>query len=180
MIEAKPRFYNERYYRSTLESQWAKMFDLYGAKYQYEPRLFNTRHGPYLPDFFFYDLGIWVEVKPVQPSNSEWEKLCDVAAQVDSICMFLIGFDTSVTGALARSTKWKYAPRVKDLLEDNAPWSTTAQYESRLGIVNSMTERHTHSSGDSAMQVMMSFKNENELAEYNKMINQKWIERGAA
>lgn len=65
--------YNGQRFRSRLEARWAMFFTLIGAKYYYEFEAFNLPHGPYLPDFWLPDVrgGLWVEIKPVSPSEHE-------------------------------------------------------------------------------------------------------------
>lgn len=59
-------------FRSRLEARWAVFFDAMGYSWQYEPEGFETPAGWYLPDFKVN--GIWVEVKPGEPSGLEIEK----------------------------------------------------------------------------------------------------------
>ena len=50
--------------RSRLEARWAVVFDAMGLKWTYEPQGFLLSTGPYLPDFYFEDWGVYVEIKP--------------------------------------------------------------------------------------------------------------------
>lgn len=79
-------------YRSRLEAKWATVFDEYKLNYEYEPRVFTTPIGGYLPDFYFNDHDLWVEVKPKYPSDDERTKLAAVEEQVSGRCWFLCGF----------------------------------------------------------------------------------------
>lgn len=51
-------------FRSRLEARWAAVFDHYSILWAYEPDVFETPAGPYLPDFLLPDLNTYVEVKP--------------------------------------------------------------------------------------------------------------------
>lgn len=51
-------------FRSRLEARWAALFDYYSILWVYEPDVFNTPSGRYLPDFLLPEIGAYVEVKP--------------------------------------------------------------------------------------------------------------------
>ncbi|WP_372809347.1 hypothetical protein [Litorivivens sp.] len=65
--------------RSLLEARWAMFMDCLKIDYLYEPEVFNTRHGWYLPDFYLPAAGVWVEIKPSLPSPAEREKAAHVS-----------------------------------------------------------------------------------------------------
>lgn len=60
--------------RSHSETRWASMMDFFGIQWLYEPRLFKTSHGVYLPDFYLPDIGAYVEVKGPFPTEDEVQK----------------------------------------------------------------------------------------------------------
>lgn len=60
-IETKWKGYR---FRSRLEARWAVFFEAMGWRWEYEPQGFQTRMGPYLPDFFLPDHECWLEIKP--------------------------------------------------------------------------------------------------------------------
>lgn len=64
--------------RSYSEVKWASMVDVLEIRWQYEHKLYETRHGMYLPDFFLYGASIYLEVKGPCPSQIEIEKAMDV------------------------------------------------------------------------------------------------------
>ena len=64
--------------RSHSEVRWASMMDALDLRWLYEHKLYQTRHGPYLPDFFLYGAGAYLEVKGPCPSQIEIEKAVDV------------------------------------------------------------------------------------------------------
>jgi hypothetical protein len=66
-MEALKTIYNGVKYRSKLEARWAKFFDLYGLRFEYEPTTFQLKHGLYCPDFYLPDLACYAEVKPLIP-----------------------------------------------------------------------------------------------------------------
>ena len=39
--------------RSLAERRWARLFDAFGIHWVYEPKVFKTDVGGYLPDFYF-------------------------------------------------------------------------------------------------------------------------------
>jgi hypothetical protein len=66
-IKAKPTEYKSFTYKSKLEAQHAKFFDLLGIDFRYEPERFYFIDEVYLPDFKLWmppnDTIRWVEVK---------------------------------------------------------------------------------------------------------------------
>lgn len=60
--------------RSHSETRWASMMDFLGIHWRYEPAIYQTRHGGYLPDFWLPHVGAFVEVKGPKPSGLEIEK----------------------------------------------------------------------------------------------------------
>ncbi len=71
-IETKYKGYR---FRSRLEARWAVFFDEIGVKWEYEPAGFDTRIGPYLPDFYLPIVGggTWVEIKSEHIDKSDRE-----------------------------------------------------------------------------------------------------------
>ena len=65
--------------RSHSETRWADMMDALNIDWLYEPRLVQTRHGAYLPDFYLPSAGLFVEVKGPQPTEVEREKAMDAS-----------------------------------------------------------------------------------------------------
>jgi len=74
VITAVPMRYRGTTFRSTLEADWACTLDALGVAWEYESLLVETSVGPYLPDFYFPDHGIWAEVKgPHGERLNKWE-----------------------------------------------------------------------------------------------------------
>jgi hypothetical protein len=102
LIKAIETTYRGVKFRSKLEAQWSFVFDLMGIEWHYEPQAFHTSHGPYLPDFFLPKTnrgkGSWVEVKAAEPTDCEYEKLCEVVGNTENtnfepsnLALFLFG-----------------------------------------------------------------------------------------
>jgi len=67
-IETVHRGYN---FRSRTEARWAVFFDHLDWKWQYEAEGYHLPSGPYLPDFYFPDQHMFVEVKGLPFTASE-------------------------------------------------------------------------------------------------------------
>jgi hypothetical protein len=78
--------------RSVLEAKWAYLFDKLGIKYLYEPRKFNTSAGGYIPDFLLTRFNIWLEIKPLPPTNVEKDKIISVSKQEQIVSLIFAGF----------------------------------------------------------------------------------------
>lgn len=74
-------------FRSRLEARWAAVFDHFEIKWVFEPDMFETPAGGYLPDFYFPDMNTYVEVKP-GPGQFSRVAVESVAKQTQ--CQFLI------------------------------------------------------------------------------------------
>lgn len=62
--------YNGYRFRSRLEARWAVVCDALGIRYLYEPEGFENADGErYLPDFYWPDFKIYVEVKADKEGN---------------------------------------------------------------------------------------------------------------
>lgn len=80
--------------RSHSETRWASMMDFFGIRWLYEPRLFKTQLGMYLPDFYLPDMDAYLEVKGAQPTEEEIQKAEDVQAQTGCPVIFAHGKPT--------------------------------------------------------------------------------------
>lgn len=79
-------------FRSRLEARWAVFFDAAGVKWEYEPEGFALGDaGAYLPDFWLHDLGVWCEIKPEAPTDSEIAKAEALFFATGKAVCFLIG-----------------------------------------------------------------------------------------
>jgi len=61
-------------FRSRLEARYAVFFDHLGIQWQYETEGFLLPSGPYLPDFFLPQFGLWFEVKGRDADPEERER----------------------------------------------------------------------------------------------------------
>lgn len=77
--------------RSHSETRWASMMDFLGIRWQYEPRVFNTSLGGYLPDFYLPDMMAYAEVKGPAPTDDELTKGHDVQELTGLPVIFLHG-----------------------------------------------------------------------------------------
>lgn len=79
-MKNQSQFYAHRGWmmRSHTELLWAKVFDAAEIQYLHEPGLFDTPHGWYLPDFYMPNIGAYVEIKGVEPTDVEKEKAAAV------------------------------------------------------------------------------------------------------
>lgn len=73
-IKAIETTYNGIRFRSRLEARWAVFLTHMGVEYEYEPEGFTDGTDCYLPDFWLYKQEIYLEVKPVFPSEEEIRK----------------------------------------------------------------------------------------------------------
>lgn len=78
-------------YRSKLEAIYGGLFEAAGIDFTFEPKLFQTNSGYYLPDFYIHRYDIFLEIKPKKPSVKEWAKLHSVSNQVGRPALFLCG-----------------------------------------------------------------------------------------
>lgn len=76
-------------FRSRLEARWAVFFQTLHLEWHYEPEGFELPSGTrYLPDFFLptvslrehSKLGMWLEIKPIQPPQEEYNKISEFGA----------------------------------------------------------------------------------------------------
>lgn len=67
--------YKSYRFRSRLEARWAVFMDVLGLKYEYEHEGFDLDGINYLPDFLVPELSAHVEIKPVNPTVEEQEKM---------------------------------------------------------------------------------------------------------
>jgi hypothetical protein len=91
---AKRTKYRNVWFKSRLESQWARYFDKNGIQWKYEPRMFQIdTHRFYLPDFLLLvdDLTIVGEVKPTWQMAVGDLRISALSRQVENMCLALAG-----------------------------------------------------------------------------------------
>lgn len=79
-LEAQETLYRGYRFRSRTEAKWAAMLDALDLGWLYEAQGYDTTRGFYLPDFFVFTPygGFWLEIKGVEPTETEIKKLGDV------------------------------------------------------------------------------------------------------
>lgn len=77
--------------RSHSETRWAAMMDFLGISWLYEPKVYRTNSGGYLPDFYLPDAGIFIEVKGLAPSETEIQKARDLENMTGRPVVFAYG-----------------------------------------------------------------------------------------
>jgi hypothetical protein len=90
-VKAKVISKNKVVYRSNLEAIYGGLFEEAGIDFVFEPKLFETPYGYYLPDFYLTRYDLYVEIKPNEPSEEEWNKLKSVSNQVGRPALLLYG-----------------------------------------------------------------------------------------
>ncbi len=91
MIKALETLYAGRRYRSRLEARWSIFFDTCGIAYQYEPEGFGLKSGPYLPDFYLTDFGLYLEIKGQAPNELERAKASELADGANTVVLLAVG-----------------------------------------------------------------------------------------
>jgi hypothetical protein len=105
--------YNGQTFRSRLEARWAIVFDLLDISWEYEPQLFRTPRGHYLPDFKIKvrseKKSCFVEVKGPEPIPIDYERAANIAYQTGMRMRFLVGaFPSFEPGAVRTFTDRPY------------------------------------------------------------------------
>ena len=91
-IKAIETVYKGYRFRSRLEARWAVFFDALGVRWEYEKETFDLGDaGWYLPDFWLPDFDCWVEVKGVDPSDAEYEKVSCLARLSEKTVAIFVG-----------------------------------------------------------------------------------------
>jgi hypothetical protein len=72
--------YNDKFFRSGWEANFAKWLDLSGIKWDYEPKTFDLGNTTYTPDFYLSEFDCWIEIKGWFRHNSKkkfttWKKV---------------------------------------------------------------------------------------------------------
>lgn len=105
--EAKQTVYGGQTFRSRLEARWAIVFDLLEIDWEYEPRVFHTPRGGYLPDFEIHvkseKKSSFVEIKGPEPVEVDYERAMNVAYETGSRMRFLVGGSPSFEPGAVRT-----------------------------------------------------------------------------
>lgn len=90
-IKAITTTYKGYRFRSRLEARWAVFYDALGVKWEYEKEGYDLGEGNlYLPDFYLPDLKLWIEIKPCDPSDREFE-LAELLADQSGMPVYIFG-----------------------------------------------------------------------------------------
>lgn len=115
--------YNGYRFRSRLEARWAVFFDAAGIKYEYEPEGFKRQNGMcYLPDFYFPEEHMYVEVKANRPGClRELEKAMGFIGQ-EIPCLLVLSEIPNPTDALLMFPVLYYHPVNQRILIRHCPF----------------------------------------------------------
>lgn len=75
IIKAIETRYKGYHFRSRLEARWAVFFDALNEPWQYESEGYDLYGVYYLPDFWLPRLGVFMEIKGINPSADEFLKM---------------------------------------------------------------------------------------------------------
>lgn len=78
-IKAIETRYKGYRFRSRLEARWAVYLDALNESWEYEKEGYSLASGCYLPDFWLSRMGVWLEVKPEEPTDHERQKCQELA-----------------------------------------------------------------------------------------------------
>lgn len=90
-IKAIDTEYNGFRFRSRLEARWAVFMDAMGVRYEYEREGYDLDGLLYLPDFWLPQLNAHLEIKPVEPTEQEQEKVIRLASHTGGLVYIMIG-----------------------------------------------------------------------------------------
>lgn len=101
--------YKGYYMRSLAERRWARLFDVFGIHWVYEPKVYKTDVGGYMPDFYFPHADFFAEVKGPAPSQEEVEKAQALERLTKKPVVFLYGRMEVLGGELFHGIiKWRH------------------------------------------------------------------------
>lgn len=91
MIDAKPCLHNGYIMRSKCERAWARHLDSLRIDYLYEPEIWHTEAGAYLPDFFIPAADCYLEIKGAEPTDIEIRKAEGLMKASGKLVVFGVG-----------------------------------------------------------------------------------------
>ena len=76
-------------FRSTWEANFAKWCDLYGIKWEYEPKIFDLGYTSYTPDFYLPEFDKFVEIKGrwYEKSKQKMKKFFKIYSNINLIIL---------------------------------------------------------------------------------------------
>lgn len=135
-------------FRSRLEARWAVLFDHQQIEWDYEPDGFKLRSdwkgkGPkrcpdktvytYLPDFWLPQVGMYAEVKPMTPTETELAKIILLAQKTEKPVLILDGAPKpqtyfAVHDASFDDEKWSVDLSEYEFLNAEPYWLTEGRF----------------------------------------------------
>ena len=100
-----PIKYNDCLFRSILEAKYAYLFKSLGISWEYEPKIFKTSKGYYLPDFYLPQWDTFIELKASFADSIELHKMKSVADQSGSLGLLVGGYPDSESSYYCPWTK---------------------------------------------------------------------------
>lgn len=91
IIKAKETEYRGYPFRSRLEARWAYFLDCVGEPWEYEKQDYELPSARYLPDFWIPRQKVWLEIKGVEPSETERRKCEELTEMTGSECVLAWG-----------------------------------------------------------------------------------------
>lgn len=118
--------------RSLAERRWARLFDVFGIHWVYEPKVFKTDVGGYLPDFYFPIADFFAEVKGPTPSPEEVEKAQALERLTGKPVVFLHGRMEVFRGELFHGViSWRHVQfttgEISEMLMDRKQYRLVSQ-----------------------------------------------------
>jgi hypothetical protein len=102
LMKSIPTTYNGIIFRSRMEARWAVFMNALSVAFDYEPEGYDLNGVFYLPDFWLPDLNIFMEIKPLVPTEDEMEKARRLVQHTGCDLVFQVGnprFRDSADGA---------------------------------------------------------------------------------
>lgn len=141
-------------FRSRLEARWAVFFDKSGIEWRYEPEGFRLKSdwleaGPKrcpnkctyscLPDFYLPQVGMWAEVKPGAPSDTELVKMILLAEQTGKQVLLLDDVPAwrtyfAIDHSEFEHGGWDVLLQEYDISEDHERWKSEGRFHSEQQI----------------------------------------------
>jgi len=109
-----PTEYRGVKFRSRLEARWAVFMDAARVRWEYEFEGFQLPSGWYVPDFWLPDLGVWLEIKPVEPTARE-RGLCAQLSEATQQRVLLASGSPALPGDSGESLYWWSGPDTDSL-----------------------------------------------------------------
>jgi hypothetical protein len=94
-VKALQTTYRGITYRSRTEARWALFFDILGIHSIYEGEGFDLGGEWYLPDFWFPDAKVWLEIKGIDPTDFEGVKAAKLSQESGRPVFIAVGHPTT-------------------------------------------------------------------------------------